>query len=145
MPRYVKLENARYEDQRAVMEQIAASGKCPFCAEQRPSQLIMEILQEGRFWILTYNQWPRENTKVHLLFVYKDHVENMQDMDPQAGVELLEMLAWSEKKFQIVGGIFFMRFGDPEYSGATVNHLHAQLIVPAKDKPGFEPVRFKVG
>lgn len=142
---FVDVNHARYDDQKAVLEKINRDGLCPFCTENLFRYHHEEILKEGKFWILTYNQWPRENTKVHLLAIYKSHVEALSQMDPESGHELLEYLSWAEKKFNVLGGAFAIRFGETTYSGATVKHIHAQFMVPDKDKPNNEPVRFKIG
>ncbi len=142
---YVYLPNARFPDQRAQMEKIEEEGVCPFCAENLARFHDVETLKTGKYWLVTYNQYPRENTKLHLLIIYIPHAENLSQIDPEAGPELIEFLAWIEKEFNIEGGAFFLRFGDPAYSSASVIHLHIQFVVPDRTKPNFEPVRFKVG
>lgn len=47
--------------------------------------------------------------------------------------DILKLAHWAEKKYQIVGGGLAMRFGATRYTGATVCHLHAHLIVPTID------------
>ena len=69
----------------------------------------------------------------------------MSKLDPNAGKELLEFVAWAEEKYKIPGGGWSMRFGDTNYSAGTVNHIHVQFIQPDLDDPEFKPVRIKLG
>ncbi len=142
---FVDLRFARFDDQRAVMEQIIKDGGCPFCPENLSKYHKQEILKVGKYWILTYNQWPRENTKHHLLAIYKPHAEKLSDISAEAGKEFFELMVWAEVKFKVKGGAFAVRFGDSTYSAATVKHIHAQFMVPDIGKKGYEPVRFKIG
>ena len=142
---FVDLTHARFDDQREVMKQIIRDGVCPFFPENLRRYHKQVIHSEGDYWILTDIQWPRENTRIHLLAIYRQHAESLSDISPEAGRELIQFLQWAEKHFGMKGGAFFLRFGDTSYSGATVKHLHVQLVVPDKEKPDFQPVRFKVG
>ena len=145
---FVNLNNARLKEQRGVMEQILAQGVCPFCGEHLRKFHMQPILNETPHWILTNNQWPYENTKVHLLAIYKTHAESFAETETGAGTELFELLRWAEKEYDIKGGGLGMRFGDPAYNGGTVRHLHAQILaadISDKTNPGYKPVRFRVG
>ena len=142
---FVDMDNAREDDQRQVMQQIIEDAHCPFCMENLRKYHKQQILKDGKYWILTPNQWPYENTKLHLLAILKVHAEVLSEIAPEAGQELLELFAWVEKEYDVPGGGFAVRFGDTNYSAGTVAHLHAQYIVPDIEKPGFTPVRVKIG
>lgn len=142
---FVDLDNARVTEQRQVMEQIIKDDNCPFCEAHLRKYHKEPILKEGKFWILTKNQWPYEHTKLHILAISKKHAEKLEELDPEAGRELFEFFQWTEKEYQVPGGGFAMRFGDTDYSAGTVNHLHAQFIEPDLADSSYEPVRFKIG
>lgn len=144
---FVDLDNAREDEQKKVMKQIIAAGHCPFCLENLKKYHQQPILKDGKFWILTVNQWPYRHTKLHLLAIYKTHVENLAGLDPEAGKELFEILQWAEKKYQVPGGGFVIRFGDTNYSAGTVAHIHAQFLMPDITDPTYneKPVRIKIG
>lgn len=142
---FVDIDNAREEEQKKVMQDIIKSDHCPFCEENLGKYHSETMIKEGKFWILTKNKWPYDHTKLHLLVIYKEHVTNLAGLDPEAGKELFEFLKWAEKEYVIPGGGLAMRFGDTNYSAGTVNHLHAQLVQPDLDSPGYEPVRIKIG
>lgn len=141
----VYMANARNNEQFSVMNNIAEAGVCPFCPENLKKYHKMEILKEGRYWTLTYNQWPYENTKLHFLAIYKSHAEHFCQLKPESGKDLFELFSWACKKFKVDFGGLAMRFGEPKYTGGTVAHIHVQFIQPDHDKVGFQPVRFKIG
>lgn len=142
---FVDIDNSRVEEQRREMEKIIEAGHCPFCAENLHLYHKVPNDLEGKYWIITPNQWPYENTKHHYLAILKRHVEQLYELTHDEGGELLEMLGKLQKKLDIPGGGFAMRFGDTNYSAGTVKHLHAQFIIPDIDKPDFQPTRFKIG
>jgi ATP adenylyltransferase len=142
---FVDLDNARVDEQRAVMQQIIEQGHCPFCLENLFSYHKKPIIKEGQFWLITENQWPYEHTRQHLLAIHKDHAEKLSQLTPEAGAELFRMLKELEQEFNFPGGGFAMRFGNTDYSAGTVNHIHAQIFVPDIHQPDFQPVRVKIG
>lgn len=147
--KFIHLTAVRREDQRQVMEKILEEGHCPFCRENLDKYHKNPILKEGKFWLLTDNQWPYEKVKHQLLAIYKTHIEHIKDMDPEAGKELMEMFAEETRRRNIPGGGIAIRFGkNPEHGnyGNSVLHLHAHLIEPDLDalKPD-EAWKFKFG
>ena len=145
---FVNLQNARVDEQRAVMEQIEKDGVCPFCPEHLPKYHRKPILQEAKHWVVTENDWPYENTRVHLLIILKAHAEDLFGFEIQAWLELLELVQWAVQEYKITGGALGIRFGNPDMTGATVKHLHVHLIaveITDKEDPNYKRVRFRVG
>ncbi len=144
---YIDIDNAREKDQVEVMEKIMANDECPFCLENLKKYHKQPILKEGKYWLLTANQWPYPNTRVHLLAIYTQHVEKLADLDPAAGEELIELMQWAEKEYEAEGGGWAMRFGDTDYSAGTVAHIHVQFLVPDIHAPNYneKPVKIKIG
>ncbi len=142
---FVDLDNARFDDQRAVMNEIQDQAHCPFCLENLRKYHKQPIIKEGKYWIITPNQWPYDHTKVHLMAILKKHAERLQDIEPEAGKELFELFAEIEKEQNIPGGGIAMRFGDTAHSAGTVRHIHAQFIEPDIEAADYESVRFKIG
>lgn len=145
--RPVDILNAREGGQKQAMQHMLQVGDCPFCAENLAKYHKVPNLKEGKYWILTTNQWPYKNTKLHFLFILKQHAETLAELEAEAMTELGEMSQWLEKEYAIEGGGIIMRFGDTQFSGGTIPHLHAQMMVPDIDVPGFddEPVRARFG
>ena len=142
---FVDLDNARVDEQRQVMEQIIAEGKCPFCLENLQRHHPQPIIKQGKYWFLTDNRWPYENTKHHVLAISTKHVERLAELDPEAGAELFQLLGELAEKYQVPGGGIAIRFGDTDYSAGSVNHLHAHFIEPDIKADNYQPVRFKIG
>lgn len=142
---FVDLDNAREEEQAQVMESIIEADHCPFCEENLRKYHREPILRETSHWLLTENQWPYEHTQHHFLIIYRQHAESMAELDPVAGEELFELVAWLEQEYDLPGGGLAMRFGDTRYSAGSVAHLHVQLLVPDIEDPNYEPVRVKIG
>ena len=146
--KFIQQSNIRREDQHKVMQEIEQAGHCPFCLENLDTYHKNPILKEGRFWLLTENQWPYEKIKHQLLAIYKTHIENITEMEAGAGEELLDLFKEETKKRHIVGGGVAIRFGKSEDGnyGSSVLHLHAHLIEPdLKALASDEAWKFKFG
>ena len=143
--KFVDIENARHDEQRHIMKQIIAEGLCPFCYENLTRHHKRPIFREGKYWLLTENQWPYDNSKKHFMAVLLTHAEHLSEVPPEAGQELLEFFQWVEQTYHVPGGGFAMRFGDNNYSAGTVAHLHAHFILPDWENENFEPIHFKIG
>lgn len=141
---FVFLGNARFNDQEKLMEEILKDGVCPFCPKNLAKYHKEEILKAGKYWILTYNQWPYKNTKLHLLAIAKYHARCLSDVKPGAAEELFDLLRWAEATYNVSYGGVCMRFGDVKKTGATVDHLHVHFIVPVENLSKEEKVRFKI-
>ena len=130
------------------MEDIKQEGHCPFCREHLAKYHKNPILKEGKYWLLTENQWPYVKVKQQLLAIYKTHIEHISQIDPKAGSELFSMFADEAKKRKIKGGGVALRFGsskDGNY-GSSVLHIHAHLVEPnLKALKKDEAWRFKFG
>lgn len=139
----------RRNDQQKVMEEIKNEGHCPFCRENLEKYHKRPLIKEGTFWILTENQWPYEKIKHQLLAIYKTHIEHIQEIDPEAGSELLKMFAAEAIKRKIPGGGIAIRFGSNPGKGnygSSVLHIHAHLIEPDLEALGeSEAWKFKFG
>lgn len=146
-PIFVDYDNARYEDQLNVMQKSESDGVCPFCLSEINKYHKQPIEWEGVHWIVTKNSWPYVNTKNHLLAILKVHREDITSLTGSEAAELFQALSWAIKKYQIPGGALAFRFGDTEYSAASVNHLHAHIIHSDIHKPDYaqDPVKFKIG
>ncbi len=139
---HVNVENARSEDQTQALRKIVESDKCPFCD---PNYIKNEhkkpILLEGTHWFATENRWPNENAKHHYVFIHRQHRTSIAELSPAEWEELRTMTLEMRHKLNIPGGTFILRFGDSQFTGGTVTHLHAQLISGHGDKDRAALVR----
>ncbi len=147
--KFIQMSSVRRDDQKKVMEEINSAGHCPFCRENLETYHKNPILKEGKYWVLTDNQWPYKKIKHQLLAIYKTHIEHIKDMAPEAGAELMKMFQEESIKRNIPGGGVALRFGsNPEHGnyGSSVLHIHAHMIEPDLDSlEETEAWRFKFG
>lgn len=123
-----------------VIKTIEAGGQCPFCPfhfkyHKNP------ILKKHKGWLISKSSWPYENSQLHLIIIGDEHKEQIWELGEEDIKSILFLIKWAAKKFDIKGGGFAMRFGETQYTGATVCHLHAHLIFPKKKKT----VNFPIG
>ncbi|MDP1883993.1 MAG: hypothetical protein Q8L10_01365 [Candidatus Moranbacteria bacterium] len=139
------LKNARKDEQIAVMKKIISDGVCPFCHDfvdkEKPAYHPNPTLVETGFWIATRNAWPYDHTKEHLILVIKRHILLPEEMTEEEILDLWNIIKKTKQKLKITHSTFLMRSDSTGMTGATVNHLHAQLVVSA----GEEPVITRVG
>lgn len=119
------------KDYYAVLEKIERTKLCPFCKEnfkyhKRP------ILKKLGGWLATENSWPYKGAKVHCLLIAERHCEQFEDLTAKDFKTVAALTRWLIKKYNIPGGGLALRFGDPLFTGASVRHLHFQLIQPKK-------------
>ena len=146
--KFINMKTIRRADQHAVMEEIRKQGHCPFCRENLAKYHKSPILKEGKYWLLTDNQWPYEKVKHQMLAIYKTHVEHIKDLDPQAGAELFEMFGKVSKERNMIGGGVAIRFGSSIHGnyGSSVLHIHVHLVEPDLEKLNeTEAWKFKFG
>jgi diadenosine tetraphosphate (Ap4A) HIT family hydrolase len=127
-----------------VLKKIQKDGVCPFCPKYFKYHT-KPILAEGKHWLVTENFAPYGGTRLHFLFLHKKHVEHVDKVSPAAWQELLTHIKKITRKYKIPGGSFFMRFGNEQYTGASVTHLHAQMIVGSKRDKNSLPIAPTLG
>lgn len=137
--------NTRHEDQRKKMEEAQRLGHCTFCYEYLPKYHDAPIEYEGEYWVATKNDYPYDHTKLHMLFIPKRHVEHDDELTDAEWLEFRKLKQWATEKYEVQGGAIFMRFGDENYSGGTLPHLHAHLVVPDLDDPDYQSISCYVG
>lgn len=133
MERPVNSANARFEDQREELKRIADSGKCPFCGDYMRVNHPHPITHETDYWYVTKNRWPSDNALHHLLLVHREHISSVDEMSPEAFLDLKQLVTRLCKELGVTGVTLVMRSGDNTKTGGTVTHLHAQLYSGAKD------------
>ena len=148
MSTFVNEENTGYRPDNVygnVIAKIKEDGVCPFCEKNLPNYHKKPILKKGKYWLLTDNMYPYEGAKYHLLFVHREHIDHLRKMTTEAWAELYELVEEAIKERNIKGGAFLMRFGETSYTGASVTHLHANLIVADPSREGSRPIMTRLG
>ena len=136
--KYVNINHSRSKDQTKALNEIQKKVFCPFCDKNYlNNEHKKPIIKEGSFWLITENRWVYEGAKFHFLFIHKKHLIDFSEITTEAWKELKVLTNFISEKYKIKGATLILRHGDTSYNGATVAHLHAQLISgdPEKEKP----------
>jgi ATP adenylyltransferase len=143
-----KVVNTRFAksaEYKAVLNTIAGTKLCPFCPDNFRYHK-NPILKQSAGWLLTESSWPYKNAKKHFLIISLKHKEKLSQLSASDMSAILNLGTWAVKKFKLKGGALAMRFGDTNYTGASVSHIHAHLIHPNLNKKGVaETVNFPIG
>lgn len=145
--KFINRAHVRTDSQAKIYKQIEEESLCPFCLENFERYKVGPSIKDNTNWALVKSKWPYENSKVHLIFILKTHLEDIQKIDSEMWSDLLKLVKWTVEKYKIKGGALAIRFGDSNFTGATVHHLHAHLIEPTrkKGKESAETVTFPIG
>jgi len=147
MAKRVEIKNAgERADYARTLKAIAKGKYCPFCSEKKfVEHHNKPILYKGPHWFATHNNWPYGGTKDHFLIIHRKHVARIDQVSPKAWADLQKAIAFLHKKFKLSGASLFIRNGDPTLTGATVHHLHGQLIVGSKRGKTTKPIAVTLG
>jgi len=130
---FVNINSARKGEYKKVIEEIASTGKCPFCKENFKYHK-KPIYKKKGGWLLTNNSWPYENSKHHLVVIDEKHKEDFYELTNKDFESVAYLTRWAIKEWKIKGGGFAMRFGDTNFTGASVAHIHFHIISPEIDQ-----------
>ncbi len=131
--KFVNIKNARKGEYKNIIKEIESTGKCPFCKENFKYHKKPIYKKNGK-WFLTNNSWPYKNTENHLIILGDQHKENFSELTKKDLESIAHLINWAIKKWKIKGGGIAMRFGNTNYTGASVSHLHFHIISPKIDK-----------
>lgn len=143
---FVNIKNARKGEYKKVIEEIAKTGKCPFCKENFKYHK-KPIVKRKSDWFLTEANWPYKNANCHLMILGEKHRENFSELKKRDFETISYLARWAIKKYKIKGGALALRFGDSNLTGASVTHLHFHLISPKINKKTkrSKTVNFPIG
>lgn len=144
--RHVDPRYARSDEYRQELEEIERAGVCPFCPEDlrwHPKP----VLHRAGSWMITRIRQNYINAAEHFLLLGDRHIERLTEMNADDWAALAELLRWATAEFGLVGGALCSRFGQTNYTGATVVHLHFHLIIPEIDPESNQAktVNFPIG
>lgn len=112
---------------------------CPFC-EKRFIENGNIIIDETEHWSVIKNYEPYKGSKDHLIIIAKRHIEHIQEMGKKAQSEFMHLNI--KHSSGIKSGGIAMRFGDIEYTGASVSHFHSHIF--DNDENSEETIKFKI-
>jgi ATP adenylyltransferase len=138
------LEAGRSQAQIDDMKQLLEKGECFMCYKSLTQYKNNRIEFETKHWIVTPNAYPYKHTKLHLLLISRRHVSIMSELTKEERADFTDAIVEIEKRHKLKYYSVAMRNGDFRYTGASVEHLHAHIIVGDHESDEFEPVRVKL-
>ncbi len=141
----MRFENARDPEQLRIMEELAKQGKCYFCLETFNELRPEKIIFGGPHWFVTENNFPNKGGVKQFLIVSKTHITKVTQLSHYAKLELFECIAWLERHLEVDGESIFVRSGNMDLTGATIDHLHFHFISGDKKSATTEKVKVTLG
>lgn len=143
MKQTVNVAHAR--NKKSVYQKIKKDKVCPFCVDfsrknARPQYHTKPIIIEGKHWAVTENFDPYKGTRHHLMLVHRKHIISFTQIRLDALKELLKIMRRLERDLSLPAGVFFVRFGDTNYTGGSVTHLHAHFLLGTRKSKCAEPL-----
>ena len=128
-----------------ILNAIIAKGFCPFCEEHLFKHHRKPIIFRSKHWLVTENSWPYEGSKHHFLFITRMHVEATEEVPADVWANLQKIYRDVVKYYALKGATLMLRSGETKFTGASVNHLHAHLVVGIPRTKSAKPIRALVG
>ncbi len=136
-------ENVRTPEQRAEMESLAARGVCLFCPEVLRQHARQQVLLATRHWTVTPNEFPYRGTTLHLLLVPHEHAGDLLDLPAETQQDFWTVLGMVRDRYGLRYYGLGVRNGDCRFTGATIRHVHAHVMVGDAETAGAPPVRMR--
>jgi diadenosine tetraphosphate (Ap4A) HIT family hydrolase len=136
------LENYRTAGQLAEMRRLEAAGVCLFCPDELGRHAGSAASLRTAHWTVMPNDFPYEGTSLHLLLVPREHVGDMLDLGAAARADFFTALAAARQRYGIGHYGLGVRNGDCRYTGATIVHLHAHVVVAPPEPETTVRMRF---
>jgi D-beta-D-heptose 7-phosphate kinase/D-beta-D-heptose 1-phosphate adenosyltransferase len=138
--KFIYPPNARKQDQLDIMINKESNNEDPLAPKNLDPEAQKTIFETDH-WCITLNRFPYENAKYQILGIVKDDVYKFEDLSKEAFDEIQGIINKLISEYNLDGGAFCWRYGDPAKSGASLKRLHFHVIMPEVDKK----VRFPIG
>jgi ATP adenylyltransferase len=129
-------DNYRTAEQLAEMRRLEAAGICLFCPRSLREHARQRVIIETAHWSVTPNEFPYAGTRLHLLVVPRQHVNDLLDLDEEALSDFWATLRLIREQFDLGHYGLGVRNGNCSFTGATIAHVHAHVLV---GDPSLEP------
>ena len=136
-------DNYRTQEQLAEMRRLEAAGTCLFCPASLREHARHEVVIQTRHWAVTPNAFPYQGTKLHLLVVPHRHVNDMLDLDDDSLADFWTALRLVRERYDLGHYGLGVRNGNCSFTGATIAHVHAHVLVGDPDLDPEVPVRMR--
>ena len=138
--KFIYPPNARKQDQLDIMINRESNNEDPLAPKNLDPEAQKTIFETDH-WCITLNRFPYENASLQILGIVKDDVYKFEDLSKEAFDEVQGIINKLITEYNLDGGAFCWRYGDPAKSGASLKRLHFHVIMPEQDKK----VRFPIG
>ncbi len=136
-------DNYRTDEQLAEMRRLEAAGICLFCPATLREHGRQRVTFETSHWMVTPNAFPYQGTRLHLLVIPHQHVNDMADLDDAALADFWTALRQVRATFGLDHYGLGVRNGDCRFTGATIAHVHAHVLVGDPAPEPEVPVRMR--
>lgn len=136
-------DNYRTAEQLAEMQRLEAAGVCLFCPQALREHARQRVIIETRHWAVTPNAFPYPGTRLHLLVVPSQHVTDMLDLGDVALADFWAVLRLIREQFGLGHYGLGVRNGNCSFTGATIAHVHAHVLVGDPSLDPEVPVRMR--
>jgi ATP adenylyltransferase len=136
------MENFRTADQLAEMRRLEAAGICLFCPEELGRHAGAAAFLRTEHWTVMPNDFPYAGTSLHLMLIPHQHASDLLELGAAAQSDFFTALAAAREQYGLGHYGLGVRNGDCRYTGATIAHLHAHVIVAPPDPQAVVRMRF---
>jgi ATP adenylyltransferase len=134
---FVNIKNAEgRKEYEAILQKIIDEGKDPFAPEYIAQYHPNPILKQYKYWFVTESAHPYPGSIQHFLVISVNYAERLEELPKEAAAELHLIIKETNKEYAIEGGGWWMRYGNSDFTGATVKRLHGHIIAADPDGPG---------
>lgn len=132
----MNFRNARNPEQIRRMKALQAAGHCYFCKEGSIEEgTLPVIIHQGEYWYITQNDWPLDGSVHHYIIVPRRHILQTYFLTPEERAELGDMEWWLANTLKVPGYSMFVRSGEMNLTGATIDHCHYHFLVGGPKPP----------
>jgi ATP adenylyltransferase len=136
------LENYRMPGQLARMRELEAAGSCLFCPAELDAHPGAAGFLRTAHWTVLPNDFPYQGATLHLLLVPRQHARDLLELDAAARADFFTALEAARDRYGFAHYGLGVRNGECRYTGATIAHLHAHVLVAPPEPEAVVRMRF---
>src|ERR1700729_2073004 len=136
------MENFRTAEQLAQMQRLEAAGVCLFCPEELGRHPGAAAFLRTEHWTVMPNDFPYAGTSLHLMLIPRQHAGDLLELGAAAQADFFAALAAAREHYGFGHYGLGVRNGDCRYTGATIVHLHAHVVVAPPEPEAVVRMRF---
>ena len=99
-----------------------------------------QVMYRGRGWFVAPHPYPAPGILRHVIVAPEQHAPDLLDLPPWVLVSVWDVLRWYRGAHKLSHYGLIGRGGNPDATGAVLDHAHLEVIVGAVDQPGRDAV-----